>query len=410
MTFMGRLWGLLVVGSAAACGGESDGPTPVGPTPTSLVVEPSSIRLLIESSIQLEVQVLDQQGQPITDAPLTFSASTSAPFSVSAEGEVLAGDTPGTGSLTVATGDLTKDVPVEVFPPTHPVGVIAGTTQTGGSPSHGAISVTGEVLVGGPILRGTLPRFVLTPASPPLTSDIAEAFSTHGTQVFVARDPGSTDVRMRDTALGYLGTMDVGVGGFVTDLAPGEDEEIVYASSDNGYVVRLDFANTNATPIGYSGNMASAGPIVRRPGSSVIYASMFLDSFGTRVVVELDPADPGDRILAVGGNPWQLAAGRNDRMVYAANGTDSIQVADFASLTVTSIQVGCAAYGLVLTPDGSQLYAGCSTSGEVKIVDVSSRAVIETLEVGGHPQHLAVSPDGTTVIVPNSSGYVTFIQ
>jgi DNA-binding beta-propeller fold protein YncE len=127
-------------------------------------------------------------------------------------------------------------------------------------------------------------------------------------------------------------------------------------------------------------------------------------------VFEFDPAQRDGRFVSLGGKIGQLAPTRQGDVVYATDGSDFIQVLNFASGAGQTFQLGCDGFGLALTPDESQLYATCPATGQVKIVDVSSRTVVGTLQVGGAPRLVTVSPDGATVVVPNSVGWVDFIQ
>jgi DNA-binding beta-propeller fold protein YncE len=368
----------------------------------------SEYPLLAGTFIQLDVKVLDAVGTVITDAPVTYEASAGAPFSISTDGQVSAGLTPGTGVVVVQSGELRQDVPVEVFPPTHPQGTVAATTQTGGSPWQAAISLTGLVLVrGGPngILRGMLPSYDLTSADPAIDANIAVAISPAGSRVFTAA--ASVDVKMRDpstlSVINVLGYQP----GFVEDMIAGEKENVAYIATDNGDVAKLDFESLSATNVGYFPR-SSPGPMARRSGSEFFYVVGY--SSGVQSVFEFDPAQRDGRFVSLGGRIGQLAPTRQGDVVYATDGSDFIQVLNFASGAGQTFQLGCGGFGLALTPDESQLYATCPATGQVKIVDVSSRTVVGTLQVGGAPRLVTVSPDGATVVVPNSVGWVDFIQ
>lgn len=58
-------------------------------------------------------------------------------------------------------------------------------------------------------------------------------------------------------------------------------------------------------------------------------------------------------------------------------------------------------YQAVITPDGRYAYITCRSSGEVRVLDIPSRTVIDSITVGATPLIPAISPDGSTVYVAN---------
>jgi len=65
-----------------------------------------------------------------------------------------------------------------------------------------------------------------------------------------------------------------------------------------------------------------------------------------------------------------------------------------------SIAVPCAGVNhMDFSPDGSFLITGCEFSGDLLKVDLKTRAVIKKLHIGGMPQDVKLSPDGTVFYV-----------
>ena len=58
---------------------------------------------------------------------------------------------------------------------------------------------------------------------------------------------------------------------------------------------------------------------------------------------------------------------------------------------------------MALSLDGAKLYVVCEGTNEVRIVDVSSRAVTAQVPVGRQPRGIVLSPDGTRLYVSNST-------
>jgi YVTN family beta-propeller protein len=91
---------------------------------------------------------------------------------------------------------------------------------------------------------------------------------------------------------------------------------------------------------------------------------------------------------------------------YVANELSAtVSVIDPATNTVvTTIPVGGSPDGIVASPDGSRVYVSNFNDGTVSVIDTAANSVVSTIHVGGAPAHLTISPDGTTVYVPNEFG------
>lgn len=103
-------------------------------------------------------------------------------------------------------------------------------------------------------------------------------------------------------------------------------------------------------------------------------------------------------------SPLDLVVGQGGKVLYVAEATAS-KVAVFdvgAGKVVKSISLGDPAGGLVLSPDGSKLYAsGAAVKGSVYVIDVKTGKIAGKVKVGHTPGALAISPDGKTLYVCN---------
>jgi YVTN family beta-propeller protein len=79
---------------------------------------------------------------------------------------------------------------------------------------------------------------------------------------------------------------------------------------------------------------------------------------------------------------------------------------------VTSIGVGGRPEQLAVSPDGSTLYVSDSDSASVDVVNLSTDAVTDTIPLGKNvtPYDIAVSPDGSRVYVESNPGSLTVIN
>lgn len=97
-------------------------------------------------------------------------------------------------------------------------------------------------------------------------------------------------------------------------------------------------------------------------------------------------------------------------LYFTPDGSSAIVVAenqrrlDFADpqtmKTKYSISVPCRGINhLDFSPDGTFLIAACEFSGDLLKIELASRKVVKTLKVGGMPQDIKLSPDGTVFYV-----------
>lgn len=104
--------------------------------------------------------------------------------------------------------------------------------------------------------------------------------------------------------------------------------------------------------------------------------------------------------IAVGGNPRSLVvaddrvlvAGKSDAMVTVVS-TDSFTVIDRLALKAGSSPHGIVHYG-------SNAYVVLEGTGEVIKIDVQDLAIIERVGVGAHPRHIAITADGSQLLMP----------
>jgi YVTN family beta-propeller protein len=68
--------------------------------------------------------------------------------------------------------------------------------------------------------------------------------------------------------------------------------------------------------------------------------------------------------------------------------------------------------GVVLSPDGKQVYVSFGRAGSVGVIDVATRKLVKTIEdVGARPWGLGISADGTRLYAANGpSGDVAVID
>jgi DNA-binding beta-propeller fold protein YncE len=118
-----------------------------------------------------------------------------------------------------------------------------------------------------------------------------------------------------------------------------------------------------------------------------------------------------DRVLVqvpLGVPAFAALTAPDSQTVYLGTNDGRVLVFDAASSSVTaSIDLRVEksrANHLALNAAGTVLYASSFTTGSISEIDLASRKVVRLLIVGGEPQGVALSPDGTELYVANEAG------
>ena len=140
---------------------------------------------------------------------------------------------------------------------------------------------------------------------------------------------------------------------------------------------------------------------------------------GTALVTPTGPDDNAASIieLSSGGILAQVPLGAlafsavtspDSQTAYLGTNDGRVLVFDVASSSVIgSIDLMLSksrANHLALNAEGTRLYASSFTTGTISEIDLASRAVAREFVVGGEPQGIAVTPDGTELYVANEAG------
>ncbi len=151
------------------------------------------------------------------------------------------------------------------------------------------------------------------------------------------------------------------------------------------------------------------GPLLRPHGLSFAGGKLYFTAEVNRLVARYDPAaNKIDWLLGTGQSATHmvLVTADGSRMFTANIGSDSISVIERGdrpnAWNETVIPVGKGPEGLDLSPDGRELWAAHSRDGGVSIIDVESKKVALTLELGTkRSNRLKFTPDGRLALITN---------
>ena len=94
---------------------------------------------------------------------------------------------------------------------------------------------------------------------------------------------------------------------------------------------------------------------------------------------------------------------------YVATNGGAIYIVDTGTQSVTgTITTGGILNGIVVTPDGSKLYAAASSTNQIIVVDIASRSVTSVIPAGSVSGRIAITPDGSKVYALMNNGAATY--
>jgi YVTN family beta-propeller protein len=371
----------------------------------SVEVTPPSVDVPLGGNRQVSVTVRDAQSRPLNHPSLAYVSLDTSVATVTAGGLITARAV-GFDSLTITSGGAGKTVPVAVV--THPAGTAAGSPAVANKPFAIAISRNGVAYAG----RQDVPFVQLTvlpdssfPDSIRVGSDPTDiAFNASGTTAYVTNQLSAN-----------LGIISVGTKQSIDSIAipngnPSRvvlapDDQHVYVSTSGGRIVEIATATKAITRQFLLGTSAVNG-MTFEPTGGILYATMI-----TGTIFEISVTGGAIRLVTPGGTFQDIAVSLDGVELYTANESGELDVRDAATGTrITTIPAAANAFGLKLSPDGTQLYATFPAIGLVKIIDRVTRTVVTTLTVGGTPRRIAFDHLGREALIPNESGFVSIIK
>ncbi len=162
-------------------------------------------------------------------------------------------------------------------------------------------------------------------------------------------------------------------------------------------VERLDLTSgrlTGSTFIGCTPSCVAFDPSGARAYVSVHYLDEIAVMDATRhVLIQTWP---------VRGDPLPLLLSPTGHTLFVTTNDDQLfGLSAMTGRVLGSIRLPATSHHLALHPAGDRFYVATRTAGSVLEVDVSRYRVLRSFPLGGWPQGLVVSPDGTTVYAAN---------
>jgi YVTN family beta-propeller protein len=378
----------------------------IAQVPTS-ISGPPTINIGKSAQLQLRLALLDAVGTPIPNATFHYVSSNTGSVTVSSAGLLTSVGPLGSATITVTSGSITKKITVAVVSVTHPQGTIVATVPAGSASYGVAISQAGVVYaaqLGSGLARADLPSFTFgTPFSTGGAWTVA--FAPGGATAYVSGYNSSGLAIVNVASNTVTGTVTDGTAGNAYDVAVSQDGSRVYVSGD-GHVYVIDpIAKSIVFNVAVSG---AANHISVHPSQPFVYASLFDAQEVDEVNVQTGAVT---QHFAVPGTPQGTVVSPDGSLLYIANESGVLDILNLSTKAIEdSVQLGCGGYGIAMSPDAEQLWVSCGYGNVVKVVDVASRTVVATIAAGNSPRRVAFDAAGTTAVVVGDGGSAVFVQ
>jgi len=373
--------------------------------PTSIrVLASSPLRIGVNRSVKLPVVVVDAVNAPIPGQVVTFTSLNPALVTVSSDGTITSVGPLGTAEVRIEVlgAGLTTTFQVQVVTASSPTSTVVDTVPVSGGYAV-ALTAAGRAFVGGPFGDAVASVDLLARTATPVswgTLNYAIAVSRDQRRAYLNTASGS--LREVDLAAGTFTDTPLPFQGFGLALSP--DDRFAYVGTQTDRFLVVDLASkTVVARIQTPGGVAGLHITIEQAGR---YAYVSWDS--DVVEIDLSARQVTRRFTVIRGHATALAPG--SRMLYVGTQNGAIHRIDLDAGTIELFKAtpDCGSWGLGVTPDERFLYLACSGEGRVDVLDIASRQVVRQYSGYGEPRRVAVSDDGSVVVVATTNVLAIF--
>ena len=178
------------------------------------------------------------------------------------------------------------------------------------------------------------------------------------------------------------------------------DRDLAYITRPHAACVeRLDLATgrlIGSTPLGCTPTCVAFSPAGTHAFVSVQY--------GDEIAVIDTARHVQTNAIPVSGDPFPLLVSQTGRTLFVTTNEDRLfGLSPHNGRVIGSLALPATSHHLALHPSGDRIYVATRAAGSVLEVDRTRYEVRRAFQLGGWPQAMAVSSDGTTLYVANES-------
>lgn len=363
--------------------------------PGSIEPTPVNVALASGGTQQLTVTVKDILGDTM-EAPVTYSGDNNAVFTVSPTGLVTSVGPDGTGTVTITSDTVVKEI--GVFVGTVPAGTLLANIPVAGAPYSVAVSATGKMILSlaalTKVARGDISAYSFpTLLEVGLIQPLGVIMNPAGTKAYVGLPQGIAVVDLVTNAVSLpISGAQVGQ---VFSVAISPDGARLYASSTGGKVYAINTATNVVTDS--SATIGIVEQLAVHPTLQLVYGitddgTYELNASTLAAVRTFSPTGKGIAVTPDGSELYAISEFTGMRVITLSNGN------------VTPVATS-AGFGVAVR-DNEVIIAGGST---VQFINRSTLGIIRTLTVGSNNRRPTATPSGV-IVVPDEDGRVLFLR
>ena len=243
------------------------------------------------------------------------------------------------------------------------------------------------------------------------TSLWATSVSPDGSRVYVTGLASNTVSVINTATNTVVATIPVS-SPYGISVSPDGSKVYVTNNSSNTVSVINTSTNTVVATIGVGTNPYGVW-------TSPVGSNVYVANYGGTVSVINATTNTVVATIATGSTPFYIAVSPDGSRVYVSNsGSHTISVINTTTnAVIATIPIGGSsgsANGLIVSPDGSRLYADFDNGGlggSLSVINTTTNTIVTTLTLGYDPSGVSVSPDGSLVYVTvRGSNFVSVIN
>jgi YVTN family beta-propeller protein len=370
-----------------------------------IVISPNAPWIRVGASVQLTATVVDSNGRPIVGRPVTFFSTDYSIIAVTPDGLASAVGPLGSAFVvarSTAYGDTLVGVTLVGAFDTSIVARISLAAR----PYSVAVSAH-DVAYVSQVDLNQLARVNLTTLQVVDSVKVGNvpteiAFNSTGSTAFVTNQ-FSQNVSVIAAATNKLVSgFSVRGNPFAVIVAPGDSLVYITTTADSLFGVR---ASTGQIAARFQMPIISNGFAIH---DSLLYVST--RDVGTVTVINHKTNQLLDTIR-VGGAPQGIVVSPDGQELFVANENGTLQFWNIASHALdAAVPLAGGGFGLARHPVSGRLYVGTLGGGEVQVVDPATRTIVKAFPTGGVVRRIAFNAAGTLAVVANEAGWVDFIR
>ena len=359
------------------------------------------------------VRVVDAQGNPVPNATVRWrvrngSGTVAQTSTTDANGRArnkLSLATHGVATVLASVEGVEDSARFRGRVVTHPAGNLLDKAEIGGQPFGVAISDEGlvaasQVAVDSVVFVDSLANVL--GATEVGNQPVFISFTPGGRKLFVAnRSPSNSAMGIDVDTRTVTHTLPMGWSPF--GLAVDEPGNRLYVADDDSLHVYQIPANNRLAAIPLGDN--SEGLAFNEHGTRIYLGTR---SLGKVIELNTSTFTVAREFTGLGGRVQGVAV--HGDTLFAVIEEGALKVIDLETGDVETMELPLRAYGATITPDGSQLWISHLFDGQISILDVATRSIVKTLDVGGRPRVIAFSATGSFAAIANESGWVDIVR